>query len=237
MLLNLTKSHSMNNLHPQGFQNPEGVLFFRRECCIFAGKYELKNMETVLTYESVLNLIREQSIEFRKNLDESSKKFNDNLEKSRLDFDKKLGEVTGTWGKFVEGLVQPKIVEMFQEKGIEIRTSLQNVKGYLGKKEHYQIDLLLINSTIAVVVEVKSTFGISEVNEHLKRMEKIQKVQPDRIDLKGVTLYGAVAGMLIESEADKYAYRKGLYVLKQKGSIVEIVNDDKFQPKTWKVEY
>ncbi len=227
----------MNNLHPQGFQNPEGVLFFRRECCIFAGKYELKNMETVLTYESVLNLIREQSIEFRKNLDESSKKFNDNLEKSRLDFDKKLGEVTGTWGKFVEGLVQPKIVEMFQEQGIEIRTSLQNVKGYLGKEEHYQIDLLLINSTIAVVVEVKSTLGISEVNEHLKRMEKIQKVQPDRIDLKGVTLYGAVAGMLIESEADKYAYRKGLYVLKQKGSIVEIVNDDNFQPKTWKVEY
>jgi len=31
-------------------------------------------MESVLTYESVLNLIREQSIEFRKNLDESSKK-------------------------------------------------------------------------------------------------------------------------------------------------------------------
>jgi PII-like signaling protein len=201
-------------------------------------------METVLTYESVLELIKQQSILFNQNLDRerqerelSNKKFNENLEKSRLEFDKKLGEITGTWGKFVEGLVQPKIVEMFQEKGIEIRTSLQNVKGYLGKKEHYQIDLLLINSTIAVVVEVKSTFGISEVNEHLKRMEKIQKVQPDRIDLKGVTLYGAVAGMLIESEADKYAYRKGLYVLKQKGNLVEIVNDSKFQPKEWKVEY
>ncbi len=183
-------------------------------------------METTLTYESVLELIKQQSIIFRQDLIES-----------RKEFDKKLGEITGTWGKFVEGLVQPKIVEMFQEKGIEIRTSLQNVKGYLGKKEHYQIDLLLINSTIAVVVEVKSTLGISEVNEHLKRMEKIQKVQPDRIDLKGVTLYGAVAGMLIESEADKYAYRKGLYVLKQKGNLVEIVNDSKFQPKEWKVEY
>ncbi len=201
-------------------------------------------METVLTYESVLELIKQQSILFNQNLDRerqerelSNKKFNENLEKSRLEFDKKLGEITGTWGKFVEGLVQPKIVEMFQEQGIEIRTSLQNVKGYLGKEEHYQIDLLLINSTIAVVVEVKSTLGISEVNEHLKRMEKIQKVQPDRIDLKGVTLYGAVAGMLIESEADKYAYRKGLYVLKQKGNLVEIVNDSKFQPKEWKVEY
>jgi len=176
------------------------------------------------------NQIKEQSIEFNKNLEIG-------LEKSRIEFDKKLGEITGTWGKFVEGLVQPKIVEMFQEKGIDIRTSLQNAKGYLDKKEYYQIDLLLINSTIAVVVEVKSTLGIAEVNEHLARMEKIKQVPPDRIDLKGVTLIGAVAGMLIESDADKYAYRKGLYVLKQKGSIVEIVNDDKFQPKEWKVEY
>jgi len=126
---------------------------------------------------------------------------------------------------------------MFQEKGIEIRTSLQNAKGFYDKKEYYQIDLLLINSTIAVVVEVKSTLGIAEVNEHLERMEKIKRVPPDRIDLKGVTLVGAVAGMLIESDADKYAYRQGLYVLKQKGTIVEIVNDDKFKPKEWRVEY
>ncbi len=190
-------------------------------------------METVLTYEQIMNLF----LETRNQIKEQSAEFHKSLKESRIEFDKKLGEITGTWGKFVEGLVQPKIVEMFQEKGIDIRTSLQNVKGFFDKKEYYQIDLLLINSTIAVVVEVKSTLGIAEVNEHLERMEKIKKIPPDRIDLKGVTLIGAVAGMLIESEADKYAYRQGLYVLKQKGTIVELVNDDKFKPKEWKVEY
>jgi hypothetical protein len=50
-------------------------------------------------------------------------------------------------------------------------------------------------------------------------------------------VYGAVAGMIVEDEADKYAYKKGLFVLRQKGNIVEIVNDNKFQPKVWEVEY
>ena len=30
---------------------------------------------------------------------------------------------------------------------------------------------------------------------------------------------------------------KGLFVLRQNGRIVEIVNDDKFKPKEWKLEY
>ena len=43
--------------------------------------------------------------------------------------------------------------------------------------------------------------------------------------------------MIVENNADRYAYQNGLYVLRQKGNIVEIVNDTKFQPKEWKVEY
>jgi len=201
-------------------------------------------MENIITYQQVLELIREQSIVFNQNLDRerqerelSNQKFNESLEKSRLDFDKKLGEVTGTWGKFVAEMVQPKIVEMFQEKGIQIQTSMQSIKGYIGDEKYYEIDLLLINSNIAVVVEIKSTLTRQDVDDHLARIEKIRKISPKRIDLSGVTILGAVAGMIVENNADRYAYKNGLFVLRQKGNIVEIVNDDKFQPKEWKVEY
>ena len=212
-------------------------------------------METVLTYESILNLIREQSIIFNQNLDRerkerelSYKKFEENLEKgletsrkefekSRKEFDKRLGEITGTWGKFVSEMVKPKIIELFKEKGIQIETTMQSVEGLLNGQKYYEIDLLLINTNVAVVVEVKSSLSVSDVNEHLKRLEKIKKVTPKRIDLSGVTIYGAIAGMIVEGEADKYAYSKGLFVLRQKGNIVEIVNDSKFKPKEWKVEY
>jgi len=183
-------------------------------------------METKLTFESVLELIKQQSITF-----------NQNLENSRIEFDRKIGELSGTWGKFVVEMVKPKIVELFNEKGIQIETIIQSVQGFKNNQLFYEIDLLLINTNIAVVVEIKSSLSVDDVNEHLKRLEKIKKIAPKRIDLSGVTIYGAVAGMIVEGEADKYAYRKGLYVLRQKGNIVEIVNDTKFKPKEWKVEY
>jgi len=204
-------------------------------------------MEKELTKQDILELFAQQA----KQISQQSKNFENLLLKereernqSRKEFDKKLletdkriGQLAGTWGKFVAEMVQPKIVEMFQEKGIQIRTSIQNVKGYIGDERHYEIDLLLINSNIAVVVEIKSSLSVEDVKEHLERLEKIQKVQPERVNLSGVTIYGAVAGMIVENDADKYAYKKGLFVLRQKGNIVEIVNDSKFKPKEWKVDY
>ena len=67
-------------------------------------------------------------------------------------------------------------------------------------------------------------------------MEKIRNSSPKHFDLKGVSLLGAVAGIIIDGDADKYAYKNGLFVLRQKGNIVGIVNDEKFKPGEWKIE-
>jgi hypothetical protein len=68
-------------------------------------------------------------------------------------------------------------------------------------------------------------------------LDKIKQVAPKLFNLSGMQIYGAVAGMIVENKADKYAYQNGLFVLRQKGSIVEIMNDEKFQPKIWKADY
>ena len=46
-------------------------------------------------------------------------------------------------------------------------------------------------------------------------------------------LYGAVAGIGIEVGADRYAYRRGLFVMTQSDDDIIILNDSNFQPKTW----
>ena len=188
--------------------------------------------------------LKKSRIELDESLIKSRMEFNESLkrsqresEKSRKDFNKRLGEVTGTWGKFVAEMVKPRIIKMFKDKGIMIKTALQNVVGLIGDKKYYEIDLLLINSQIAVAVEVKSSLSVDDVKEHLDRLEKIQKVQPERINMASATLYGAVAGIIVENDADKYAYKHGLFVLRQKGSIVQIMNDKEFVPKEWKVNY
>ncbi|TRU17967.1 MAG: DUF3782 domain-containing protein, partial [Microcystis aeruginosa Ma_MB_S_20031200_S102] len=45
--------------------------------------------------------------------------------------------------------------------------------------------------------------------------------------------YGAVAGIEINEGVDRYAYRKGLFVIKPSGDTVAIINDADFQPNTW----
>jgi len=215
-------------------------------------------METTLTYEKILELFERQTINFdnlllkeREEREKSNREFEQSRKKSDEEFEKrikkfdeedeklqkKIDGLTGAWGRFVAEMVRPKIVELFQEKGIQIETSLQSVLGYKDGQKYYEIDLLLINTNVAVVVEIKSSLSVGDVNEHLERLEKIKLVSPKRIDLSGVTIYGAVAGMIVEGEADKYAYKKGLYVLRQKGNLVEIANDNKFIPTEWKVSY
>ena len=134
-------------------------------------------------------------------------------------------------------MVKPRIVKMFKVKGILIKTALQNVVGLIGYKKYYEIDLLLINSQIAVAVEIKSSLSVDDVKEHLERLEEIRKVQPEKINMGGTTLYGAVAGIIVENDADKFAYKHGLFALRQKGIIVQIMNDKAFVPKECKVEY
>ena len=45
--------------------------------------------------------------------------------------------------------------------------------------------------------------------------------------------YGAVAGIEINEGIDRYAYKKGLFVIKPSGDTVAIINDADFQPNTW----
>ena len=156
-------------------------------------------MKTELTKQDILELLDRQAKEFHERMLESDRKLDMSIEKSRLEFDerlkksqkeseksrrdfnKRLGQITGTWGKFAAEMVKPRIIKLFKDKGIPIKTTLQNVVGLLGDENYYEIDLLLINSKIAVVVEIKSSLSVDDVKEHLERLEKIQKVQPEKI--------------------------------------------------------
>ncbi len=210
-------------------------------------------MTEELTKQDILELFAESDRHLREGLEESRRQFDQrlareaeerekrwkafekSLARSRKQFQKELGELRGVWGWFVEEMVAPNSVELFRQRGIEVSLSVQRVEGVKDGKPYYQIDLLLINDTCAIAVEVKSTLQVKHVDEHLERLDKIREIPPPRIDLKGVTLYGAVAGMIIDQDADVYAMKHGLYVLKQAGNLVKIANKKDFVPKGWEM--
>jgi len=76
-----------------------------------------------------------------------------------------------------------------------------------------------------------TSFFVAFYNKRDKYIEKLKDFRrffPEYADRKVV---GAVAGIVIEGGADRFAYRQGMFVIAQKGENVTILNDSKFTPK------
>jgi len=143
----------------------------------------------------------------------------------------KLGKLGNRLGEFVEGLIKPSVVRLFQERGIAVHKVLRDIEASnpsLGLAT--QIDLLAINLDTCILIEVKSRLSPEDINDHLERLNKFKPLFPEYADKR---VLGAVAGMVIADEVTKHAYRKGFFVIGQRGEDAVILNDDQFKPAVW----
>ncbi|HLC14878.1 MAG TPA: DUF3782 domain-containing protein [Thermodesulfovibrionia bacterium] len=135
---------------------------------------------------------------------------------------------TGQWGKLIEALVKPGVLKLFKSRGIQVNQAHPNVES-LRNGGKMEVDLLLTNDEEVIVIEVKTTLKVEHGLDHLERLNQFFLFFPR---YKGCRVYGAVAGLKIEEESDRFAYRQGLFVLKVgTEDMIEIANDEKFRPK------
>lgn len=142
---------------------------------------------------------------------------------------KKIGDLGNRLGEFVENMVRPAALRLFRERGIAVHQVLTDIEVDEGE-DGMQIDLLVVNATQAVMVEVKSKLTQPDVDEHLERLAKFKQMMPRYADVQAM---GAIAAMVIPKDLARYAYRKGLFVLAQTGDNMSILNDPRFQPRIW----
>ncbi|MCA2548204.1 MULTISPECIES: DUF3782 domain-containing protein [unclassified Microcystis] len=142
---------------------------------------------------------------------------------------KQIGELGNRLGEFVEWQVRPAVVRLFQERGIDVHEFHPGIS-VKRDNEGLEIDLLVVNDTDAILVEVKSKLTQRDVDEHLQRLAKFKRLMPRFRDVKAL---GAVAAMIVPNEVASYACRQGLFVLVQSGENVIILNDAEFTPQVW----
>jgi hypothetical protein len=142
---------------------------------------------------------------------------------------KQLGELGNRLGEFVEWQVRPAVVRLFQERGIDVHEFHPGIS-VKRDNEGLEVDLLVVNDTDAILVEVKSKLTQRDVDDHLQRLAKFKRLMPRFRDVKAL---GAVAAMIVPDEVASYAYRQGLFVLVQSGENVMILNDVNFTPQVW----
>ena len=159
-------------------------------------------------------------------------------EKSRIDFDKRMKELSkqlgghaNRLGEFVQEMVKPAVVRLFQERGLPVHQVFPNMEGKSRDDQvEIEVDLVVVNTQSLIAVECKSHLTLEAVNEHAERLAVFKRCFPQWTDH---TVLGAVAGMVIPKNVSRYAHSKGFFVLAQNGDSIEIRNPDAFEPKAW----
>ncbi|CAK0756750.1 DUF3782 domain-containing protein [Gammaproteobacteria bacterium] len=184
-----------------------------------------KFQETDRKFQETERIMKERSAETDRFLKERSAE----TDRKMKELSKNLGEIGNRLGEFVEHMIEPTVVKLFQAEGVEVHEVHSGIT-VERNGEGIEIDLLVVNDGAAVAVECKSKLTKEHVDMHVLRMEKIKRMLPA---YRHHQAFGAVAGMVVSADVAQYAQQQGFYVLAQSGESVEVRNDAGFRAKAW----
>ena len=199
-----------------------------------------------LTFEKVWLMFQETDKKFQ----ETDKKFQETDKKSQeterkfqetermltekfLETDKLIKNLanlfTTQWGKLVEALLAPGCLKMFKDINIKVNQSSSNVIIEENGEKKMEIDVLLVNDSEIVVIEVKTTSTVTDVKEFLEKLKKFKIYFKEYANYK---VYGAIAALRFVGASDTFAEKSGLFVIKSHGEgLMKIINQKGFQPR------
>ncbi len=164
-------------------------------------------------------------------LREQSRETYQHMRKTIEDLKRQIGGLGNRLGQFVQDMVEPAVVRLFQAQGIPVHRVYPNAEARDDAGQVVmEIDLLVINGDHAVAVECKSRLTTDDVDEHLERLARFKQCFTEHSDK---VLIGAVAAMGAPESVVRYAERQGLYVLVQTDDDVVLCNRPGFEPKRW----
>jgi hypothetical protein len=176
----------------------------------------------------------EQLKQHRRELDEESKKYrresDERIERMHQKIAKDLGGVTESLSRFSEQGVLAVVKRLFSERGIKLNPLYANFEGHLNG-DNMETDVIGLGSKCAVLIEVKLRLRQADVEEFLEK--KLPRFFDFFPSFRRPVLYGGVAGMSIDKGVDRFAYKKGLFVIGQTGENLRILNDEKFKPRSF----
>jgi hypothetical protein len=151
------------------------------------------------------------------------------LEKTVAETNKAVGALTTRWGRFVEELVEPAVIDLFQQRGIDVKEIHPRMRT---RKQGFamEIDIFAVDDDVAVLVECKSRLSQDDVDEFIEKLKRFKLSFPH---YSAYRVFGAVAGIEINEGIDRYAEKNGLFVIRPSEDSVTIVNEPDFVPSAW----
>ena len=200
------------------------------------------------TFEELQGTMRELA-ESQKKTEESHRKTEESLRdvaKAQQETDRQLRETdsqlretderlrkldklfNGQWSKLIESLVEGDLLNLLHQQNITVDKTMIRVKSPNKGVSSYEFDILAVNGSEVVAVEVKTTLKPKDTDYFIKKLNVFKEIFPEYSDKK---IYGAVAYLKEDAHSAKYSEKQGLFVIRATGSSASIVNDKGFHPK------
>ena len=188
------------------------------------------------TPEEIWKILREVS-ESQKETEKRIKETDEQMKKTDERLDKMFGQYDDRWGSLIESLVEGKIVELLQSRGIEVINTFSRATGFYWTEEngvreqrHREIDIVAANGSEVVAVEVKTTLKKRHIKYFLNTLQDFRKYFRR---YKTEAIYGAIAYLKSKKEITDFAEKEGLFVIRATGDSASLINKKDFKPKAF----
>ena len=178
---------------------------------------------------AAIRAIQEETTRGMKETDRRMKETARGLKETDKQIKKTEALFNSQWGRLMESLVEGDLLSILQEKGINAFRTYKNVE-QRGTSDDYEYDIVAANGEEIVVVEVKTTLRVKDVRDFLISLRKFTSRMKE---YQGKTVYGAVAWLQAHEEAEVYAAKQGLFVIRATGSSASMVNREDFKPQVF----
>jgi len=132
------------------------------------------------------------------------------------------------WGDVSERFLRKDLVKIFKEIGIDVLITIRKIRSY---NENIEFGPIAISSKEVIILNIEYLpLKIRDINEFINQLSRFKEAFPE---YKNFNVYGAVAFMYGSPEVTRYAYRKGLFVIKAINKGAQLLNDKKFKPKSF----
>ena len=196
---------------------------------VWAAMRELQEMnkDVRLAHEETEKSLNKFIEENREAIAEINKKLNKVIDEPEPTFYKTFGGVGDSSGSLIEQIMTTDLTRKFKKFGF-VFNWIKSVKYAEGV--YAEINGLLENSTQVMVIVIEITLRQTDIDEHLKRMEKV-RIHADQNDDKREFL-GAIAATVVDESTKKYALSKGLFIIEPSGENVKITKPVS-EPQVW----
>ena len=156
------------------------------------------------------------------------------VEETSLQIKKTEENFNTEWEDLLNSLTRKTLSPLLNSRGINVNQTSQRTGGSYtsedGEKHRTEFDIIAIDGDKVVVVEVKKTLRPHHIKHFLSKIKNFKKYCTSYEDKK---IYGAMAFLNCDAEADVFAEKQGFFVIKATGDSASLINDKNFKPKTF----